>query len=341
MGRNRSASAGCAVAVVALLVAPSASQAAVDSIGSALVGTANVGLQDPQDTAYAQLAAPGGGQPTVLNSGQLVSVKVKGCSQDDHVRQDPETALFVQDLKPQSDGSSLVGSTSQRFHLPICGRNADLNTVSTFTPSNQCVSRGDVIGVVVGGQTPGYPKGTEYHIATNSPEGILGIFSANGGFSNGGKFTFAPRTGTELLMQAAIGSGADSPAGCAADPGGGGGGPAAPVAPTRQSVKLPRGAEVDPSRGRGNLDAVACTLASGDACRVSMVFTSPTGKKGKRVGTVTGSVAGGTSGPLTLRLNRAGKRKLRRTDRVSGVLRGTLTGKAGKIRISTKLTVTL
>src|SRR4051812_40355710 len=114
MGCGRGASAGFALAIVVMLATASASQAAVDTIGSALIANANVGLQNPQDTALAQLTAPGGGQPTVLNSGQVVSVKVKGCSQDDHVPQDPETALYVQDLKPQSDGSNLIGSTSQR-----------------------------------------------------------------------------------------------------------------------------------------------------------------------------------------------------------------------------------
>jgi hypothetical protein len=321
-----------------VLAAPAASQAAVSNIGSDLSGSAGVAIQRTQDTALAQLQAPGG-EPTAPHGGQVLAVRVTGCSQHDNVPQAPETRLFVQVLQPQGDGSNLVVSSSQPFHLPICGRGgADHGTLSTFSPSDQCISRGDRVGVVVGGQTPGYPNGTQYFIARSSPGASLGAFSGNGQTVNGSRFTLAPLADTELLMQAAIGSGADSPSGCTSDApeggggGGGGGGGSGGTGPTAASLVVAKPATAT-RRGKATV-AIGCKLPAGDTCRFALVLF-----RGKaRIGTVAGAVPGGEARALPLRLNKAGRAALRR-GRLAGTLRGTVRGHGGKATVALRLTV--
>ena len=319
-----------------VLATPAVGQAAVSNIGSDLSGSAGVAIQRTEDTALAQLQAPGG-EPTVPHGGQVLAVRVTGCSQHDNVPQAPETRLFVQVLQPQGDGSNLVVSSSQPFHLPICGRGgADHGTLSTFSPSDQCISRGDRVGVVVGGQTPGYPNGTQYFIARSSPGASLGAFSGNGQTVNGSRFTLGPLADTELVMQAAIGSGADSPSGCASDApggggGGGGGGGSGRAAPTAASLVVAKPATAT-RRGKATV-AIGCTLAAGDTCRFALVLF-----RGKaRVGTVAGAVPGGEARALPLRLNKTGKAALRR-GRLAGTLRGTVRGHGGKATVAVRLT---
>jgi hypothetical protein len=337
MRRRGAYLAGTLTAVV--LAAPAASQAAVSNIGSDLSGSAAVAIQRTQDTALAQLQAPGGG-PTAPQGGQVLAVRVAGCSQHDNVPQAPETRLFAQVLQPQGDGSNLVVSSSQPFDLPICGRaGADHGTLSTFSPSDQCISRGDRVGVVVGGQTPGYPNGTQYFIARSSPGASLGAFSGNGQTVNGSRFTLAPLADTELLMQAAIGSGADSPSGCTSDApeggggGGGGGGGSGGTGPTAASLVVAKPATAT-RRGKATV-AIGCKLPAGDTCRFALVLF-----RGKaRIGTVAGAVPGGEARALPLRLNKAGRAALRR-GRLAGTLRGTVRGHGGKATVALRLTVT-
>jgi hypothetical protein len=326
-----------AATAAAALGAPAAGQAAISHVGSDLSGAAGVAIQRTEDTALAQLTSPGGGAATAPHGGQVLSVRVIGCSQHDNVPEAPETRLFVQVLQPQGDGSELVISSSQPFDLPICGRGADHGTTSTFAPSHQCISRGDRVGLVVGGQTPGYPNGTQYFIARSSAGAALGAFSRNSGAVNGARFTFAPIGDTELLMQAAIGSGSDSPSGCASDSeaggGGGGGGGGGPAAPTSGSVVVAKPATAN-RRGKATV-ALGCTLAAGDTCRVALVLF----RGSSRVGTVAGAIPGGEVRALPVRLNKAGKNVLRRKRKLSGTLRGTVRGHGGKATFSTRLTV--
>jgi hypothetical protein len=336
MRRRGAYLAGTLTAVV--LAAPAASQAAVSNIGSDLSGSAGVAIQRTQDTALAQLQAPGG-EPTAPHGGQVLAVRVTGCSQHDNVPQAPETRLFVQVLQPQGDGSNLVVSSSQPFDLPICGRGgADHGTLSTFSPSDQCISRGDRVGVVVGGQTPGYPNGTQYFIARSSPGASLGAFSGNGQTVNGSRFTLAPLADTELLMQAAIGSGAASPSGCTSDApeggggGGGGGGGSGGTGPTAASLVVAKPATAT-RRGKATV-AIGCKLPAGDTCRFALVLF-----RGKaRIATVAGAVPGGEARALPLRLNKAGKAALRR-GRLAGTLRGPVRGQGGKATVALRLTI--
>ena len=324
--------------VTVSLVVGATSQAAVETIGSDLSGTPTTAIQRTEDTALAQLT---GARTVVPNSGQVLSVEVKGCSAKT-ADQNPETAIFVQNLR-QSGGAQEVISTSQRFHLPICG---DPGTVTTFRPTDQCVTQGDLIGVVVGGQTPGYPQGTQYFIAKPNPGAGLGAFSKNGDTVIGSRFTLEPIADTELLMQARIGTGADSPSRCpggshpggggggggGGGQGGGGGGGGGGISPdvlrTATSIKA------NPKTGRGGV-SITCNLPAADVCRVSLVATN--GKT--RVGTIVGSVPGGQTAALELRLNRTGGKALRKSRRLRLTLRGTVKGSGGSATVTRNLAV--
>ena len=319
-----------AIAVAAALLTPVATaHAAVDTIGSDLSGTATTAIQHPEDTALVQLSGVAG--PTVPTGGQVLSTHVKGCSEKGNVPQNPETAIYIQDLRG-SGASQKVISTSQQFHLPICGAGADTNTVTSFAPRDQCVEAGDLVGIVVGGQTPGYPQGTQYFIAKPNPGASLGVFSGNGHTVSGSHYAFSSQADTELLAQTRVGTGADSPSHCAGGSGGGGGGGGKPSA---SSLQLPRSVTV--TSGRGQLQAT-CALAAGDTCKVSLVATIGKNRP-KRVGTIAGSIGGGETAALTLKLNRTGKSTLRKGS-FSATLRGKLRSKGGAVAVARKLSVT-
>jgi hypothetical protein len=330
-----------ATSLALLLALAATSEAAVDTIGSDLSGTGTTAIQRTEDTALAQLT---GARAEVRNSGQVVSVDVKGCSAKT-AAQDPETAIFVQDLRG-SGGAHEVISTSQQFHLPICGAGADAGTMTTFRPTDQCVTAGDLVGVVVGGQTPGYPQGTEYFIAKSNPGAGLGAFSKNFGAVTGARIDLTPIPDTELLMQARIGSGSDSPARCpgGGEPSGGGGGGgggggtggggtggiSAGALEIKKGVTTIRG-------GRGGITA-SCALPAGQTCQVSLV--AGIGRKGAtRVGTIAGAIPGGGTDVLKLRLNKAGKQALSKRKRLTLILRGTLKGAGGSVTLTRKLPV--
>jgi hypothetical protein len=321
-----------AIAVAAALLTPVATaHAAVDTIGSDLSGTATTAIQHPEDTALVQLSGVAG--PTVPTGGQVLSTHVKGCSEKGNVPQNPETALYIQDLRG-SGASQKVISTSQQFHLPICGAGADTNTVTSFAPRDQCVEAGDLVGIVVGGQTPGYPQGTQYFIAKPNPGASLGVFSGNGHTVSGSHYAFSSQADTELLAQTRVGTGADSPSHCAGGSGGGGGGGGGGK-PSASSLQLPRSVTV--TSGRGQLQAT-CALAAGDTCKVSLVATIGKNRP-KRVGTIAGSIGGGETAALTLKLNRTGKSTLSKGS-FSATLRGKLRGKGGAVAVARKLSVT-
>jgi hypothetical protein len=326
-------------ALIAVLVPAAAASAAVDTTGSGLAGPASTAIQRTEDTALAQLT---GARAAVGTSGQVLSVDVKGCSMKGNVPQNPETAIFIQDLRGSGGGQEVI-SSSQQFHLPICGAGADQNTVSTFRPTDQCVTAGDLLGVVVGGQTPGYPQGTQYFIAKGVPGSGLGAFSKNFGAVIGSRFNLDPIADTELMMQAKVGSGSDSPSRCpGGDSGGGGSTPPKGSKPGKGGIsaaalEIQQGSVATIRNGRGDITA-SCTLPSGDKCTVSLV--AGIGRKGAtRVGTMTGSIAGGDTNVLALKLNQTGKRTLAKRKRMTVILRGTLRGGGGSAKLTKKLPV--
>jgi hypothetical protein len=112
---------------------------------------------------------------------------------------------------------------------------------------------------------------------------------------------------------------------------------------TAAALQLPKRVAATPKTGRGVVEA-ACALSTGETCRVSLVATiGKTSRKrrtkARRVGTIAGTVPGGQTATLTLRLNHTGVQTLRRKKRLSASLSGTVRGAGGSAKISRRLGV--
>lgn len=100
---------------------------------------------DAADTALwnATLAS---GSPTAPASGQVLSVSLEGCAKPAPGGPAPLTQIHFQDLVPQAGGGAQVNVTTQPFVIPVCGvGGADGSTVTTYQPTNFCVSQGDFV----------------------------------------------------------------------------------------------------------------------------------------------------------------------------------------------------
>jgi hypothetical protein len=229
-------------ALVALMV-PAGAHAAVTTFGSDLVPTANL------DTVNSLMPNPHFGADTALwNSiiagvsagspaqGQIVSIRVKGCTEAAAGTTTTSTQIHFQDLVPQPDGTFKVNVSSQPFDLPICGQGADQNTITTYQPTNLCVQKGDFVDFNDnGGFDPTfYPNGVPYLVMASRTGSSTDSFIRHNGTGNGSTFSPADKTANdgfgqesnqELLLQASLATGPDATPLC---PGGTAGTPAAP-----------------------------------------------------------------------------------------------------------------
>jgi hypothetical protein len=179
---------------------------------------------DAADTALwnATLAS---GSPTAPASGQVLSVSLEGCAQPDPGGPAPLTQIHFQDLTPQAGGGAQVNVTTQAFEIPVCGvGGADGSTVSTYQPTDFCVSQGDYVDFNdEGGWDPtdplAYPSGVPYEVIGAVPGSTVDSFVANDGTGNGATFSpsvaterngFASNPNEELLLQATLGTGPDA-----------------------------------------------------------------------------------------------------------------------------------
>ena len=79
-----------------------------------------------------------------------------------------------------------------------------------------------------------------------------------------------------------------------------------------------------------------CRAPAGDTCSVKGNLL--TKGKSKKIGTVSGRVAGGKTGPLTVRLNGSGRQLLEESGKLSATIRATVTNEAGA---SSRFTTTI
>jgi hypothetical protein len=231
---------------------------------------------DGADTALwnVQLAS---GSPTAPASGQITSVSLKGCAQSKGPA--PLTQIHFQDLGPQSGGAVQVNVTTQAFEIPVCGQGADGGTITTYQPTNFCVTQGDYVDFNDEGGflsssdgPPPYPSGVPYMVMGAVSGSTMDSFIRNSGVNNGATFSpsdttyhdgFASNSGEELMLQATLATGADASPLC---PGGTKGvstrkpPPPHPVFPT---VTLP-GPQLDGMNSHGIVQvAVFCHATSG------------------------------------------------------------------------------
>jgi Ca2+-binding RTX toxin-like protein len=84
-------------------------------------------------------------------------------------------------------------------------------------------------------------------------------------------------------------------------------------------------------RGGSGRDTFTCRAPKGDTCSVKGSLTKKRGKAVK-IGSVTGRVAGGKTGKLTIRLNQTGRSLLEAAGKLAARLKGTVTNEVGETR---------
>ena len=277
-----------------LLLFPPSGQAAVLTFGSPLAVPAT--KDTAHDLAYrgSDIALPGSifhiphdGADTALwnvaqtapASGQIVSVRLEGCASQPPGAPAPLTEIHFQDLVPQPGGGIKANVTTQAFNLPVCGQGgAGPSTVTSFAPTNFCVSQGDYVDfndeggfVPSASGPPPYPSGVPYLVIGASPGATMSSFIRNNGVGNGAIFSptdtsyhdgFVSNRDSEVLLQATLATAQDATSLC---PGGtrraaGGGGSQRTLPPIRVSPQT-----VGVNRSRVASVAVYCRPTAG--CR--------------------------------------------------------------------------
>jgi hypothetical protein len=295
---------GVLLAGLAPLLAPARCPAAITTFGSALSVPATKDTANDLNYRGSDIALPGsvfhiphdGADTTLWNSrhrvasaptsGQVVTVRLKGCAGQPSGAPAPLTQIHFQDLVPQRGGGTIVNVTTQAFHIPVCRRGgANGNTVTTYVPTNFCVARGDRVGfsdeggfVPSNSGPPPYPSGVPDMVIGAVPGSTMDSFVRNNGVGNGATFSpsdttfhdgFASNQGEELMLQATLATGPDATPLCSGGTRGVhrrglGAAPALPIRISPQTDGVNRSAIVSV--------AIYCRLSSG--CRGVVTMTA-------------------------------------------------------------------
>jgi len=166
--------------------------------------------------------ALGGAGASMPADGQAVQIRLKGCAVPAPGGPAPLTEIHFQTLSPAGGGSMRVVLSSQPFDIPVCGHGgASGATVSTYTPVNLCVRRGDAVAFNDEGGfvEHAYQSGVPYRVLAPAPGSSFNSFIRGNGTNNGALFSpldrtnmdgFATNPGQELLMQVVLGTGANA-----------------------------------------------------------------------------------------------------------------------------------
>ncbi len=310
---------------------------------------------DGADTALWNVRLPGS-DPSAPASGQVLSVSLEGCAQSNGPA--PLTQIHFQDLKPQSDGAVQVNVTSQSFEIPVCGQGASGSTITTYQPTNFCVTGGDYVdfndeGGFVPNPTgpPPYPAGVPYMVIGSAPGADMDSFIRNGGVNNGATFSpgetsyhdgFAANSGEELMLQATLATGAEASPLC---PGGTKGvsdrKPPRPH-PVFAVVTLPY-PQLDGVNSHGIVEVAAfchsATLCDGALTLRSHLHNSP-GSDSVWLGQATFSLLPHRTGKVSVHLSSVAQRLVRKTRgrlEVEVALRSGLAANAGTLKAAIAL----
>ncbi len=162
------------------------------------------------------------GNPRVPASGQAVKVSLEGCAQAAPGGPTPMTQIHFQDLSPLPGGGAKVNISSQPFYIPICGvGGAGGSTVTTYEPTNLCVSAGDYVAFNDdGGYVENiYRNGVPYQVIGAVRGSTMDSFIRNNGTGNGAPLSssdtsamdgFASNRNEELMMRVTLGTGPDA-----------------------------------------------------------------------------------------------------------------------------------
>jgi hypothetical protein len=207
---RRSYRLAVAAAVTAAMGAlPAAAPAAIVTFGSNLGSPAATAIAHPVDTAFWSTALSGGARARAPQSGQVLSIRIRGCAKRGSGGQAPLTQVHFQVLAPGAGSRATVKVTSGPANLPICGGAVSGATVTTFHPVNLCVGKGQSVDLNdEGGFSPaGFPNGVGYEVFAKLPGAATNSFTSGGGTGNGARLSGRAHAGLELLMQMQLGTG--------------------------------------------------------------------------------------------------------------------------------------
>ncbi|HWG08536.1 MAG TPA: hypothetical protein VN672_05970 [Solirubrobacteraceae bacterium] len=155
-------------------------------------------------------------------TGQALKVALEGCAVPAADGTPPLTEIHFQALTPQPGGGAKINITSQPFDIPVCGvGGASGSTVSTYEPTNLCVSAGDFVGFNEEGGFVGhsYQSGVPYRVLARVPGSTVGSFIRGGGTNNGTLISpqdtsamdgFARTQDEELMLRVTLGTDGDA-----------------------------------------------------------------------------------------------------------------------------------
>jgi len=236
------------VGLLAALLAPAGASAAIMVVGSPLsvpatlntaeslnyLGTYTQVPANPEapngvfhtfhygaDTALWNVALKSG-SASMPASGQAVKVSLEGCARAARGGPPPLTQIHFQDVSPLAGGGARVNLTSQGFDIPVCGQGgASGSTVTSYQPTNLCVSQGDYVAFNdEGGYVENiYRAGVPYQVLGSVSGSTADAFMRNGGTGDGAIMSpsdraandgFAVNQNEELMMQVTLGTGPDA-----------------------------------------------------------------------------------------------------------------------------------
>jgi hypothetical protein len=238
-GRTVALLSGLLLVALLMLSVPAGSSGAVLTYGSPLAVSAT--LNTAENLAYKGTYTPlsgsvfhtfhagvdsalwgipqGGKVLSVPVNGQALKISLKGCAVPAAGGPAPLTQIHFQVLSPQTGGGARVDLTSQPFEIPVCGANGTSGaTVSSYEPTNLCVSPGDYLDFNdEGGYLENvYRAGVPYEVLGAVKGSTTNSFLKGNGTGNGAVFSpsetsategFASNQNEELLMQAQLGTG--------------------------------------------------------------------------------------------------------------------------------------
>jgi hypothetical protein len=236
-------------------------------------------------------------------AGQADQIKLEGCAAPAPGGPAPLNQIHFQTLAPQGGGIK-VALTSGSYEIPICGRGgASESTVTTYTPVNLCVNKGDYVGFNDEGGfvEPYYRSGVPYHVLAPLRGSEINSFLRGDGTNDGDFFDpadraamegFSTHTGEELMLQVKLGTGPDARYVCP-----GGKRDAPPVLPAMRVSRQTDG--INRSRVVGV--AIYCRPATG--CKGSASLELPSGGRAAKVGRAGFSLPGNATSHLPIRVS--------------------------------------
>ena len=161
------------------------------------------------------------GDPIAPAAGQALTVRLEGCAQAAPGGPPPLNQIHFQDVSPLAGGGARVNLSSQGFEIPVCGvQGASGSTVTTYEPTNLCVSPGDYVAFNDdGGYVENiYRSGVPYQVLGSVAKSTADSFVMNNGTGDGAILStetnandgFASNRNEELMMQVTLGTGPDA-----------------------------------------------------------------------------------------------------------------------------------